>query len=179
GFLGLTTYPVMGSADQGGVVGNGFPPYGAESPTASGHPKKSYSVFVVLGLHSPVPDPVDAQVLQIENVQAATLTAAIRGVRPTGPAGVNRSDSVTYQPVGWNHVYGAWAVQASGSQVDVNLNPGGGTLHNPLIIVSGWTTDLPTTVRFNGVPQTQDLQYFPSVRAGAQELWITLNRDLA
>jgi hypothetical protein len=177
GFLGQTTYPVMGSADPsiGGPVGDGVDPnYGAENAYASGWPKKSYSTFVVLGLQSL--DPVLAQRIQIETVQNSTLTATVGTVRTSGPAGVNRSDTVTYAPAGWNHVYAAWAVQAAGSAVDVNFDAGGGTLRHPLVIVSGWTTGLPSAVRFNGGALAQDVDYFPSTRAG--ELWLTLNLDL-
>jgi hypothetical protein len=181
GFLGQTTYPVMGSADPaiGGPVGNGVDPnYGNESAYASGHPRRSYSTFVVLGLHSLLP--VEAQRSQIENVQGTVVTATTGTVVTSGPAGVNRTDTVTYAPAGWNHVYGAWAVQAgAGNKVDVNINAGGLTLTNPLIIVSGWASpDLPGAVRLNGVPLTQDTGYYPSVRGSAQELWVTLNQSL-
>jgi hypothetical protein len=33
-------------------------------------------------------------------------------------------------------------------------------------------------VRLDGSEQTMDVDYFPSLRAGTQELWITLNADL-
>jgi hypothetical protein len=103
GFLGQSVYPVMGSSDPavGGPVGNGFStdnPYAFESSTAAGWPRKSYSVFVVLGLHSV--DPVGAQVGQIETVQATTLTATIGTVRTSGPAGANRPDTAVYAPAG-------------------------------------------------------------------------------
>jgi hypothetical protein len=95
-----------------------------------------------------------------------------------GPAGVNRPDSVPYAPAGWNHVYAAWAVQAAGNQVDANLAIGTGTLVHPLVVVSGWTGGFPGAVRLNGIPLTQDVGYFPSVRPDAQELWLTLNQSL-
>ncbi len=177
GFLGQTTYDVLGSVNLGGPVGSGAGPYGGDSRTAVGHPRNSYSVFVVLGLDSLLP--VEAQRIQIEYVQATVLSAAIGSVPTTGPAGVNRSDLVTYAPAGWNHVYGAWALRASGNQIDANFNVTAGSLVHPLIIVSGWTGGLPSAVRFNGLTLTQDVHYFPSLRASAQELWITLNRTLS
>jgi hypothetical protein len=179
GFLGQTTYPVMGSVNLGGPVGDGADiNYGAESPTASGYPIKSYSVFVVLGLDSLLP--VEAQRVQIEYVQTTVLTATTGTIRTTGPAGVNRTDTVTYSPAGWNHVYAAWAIQSGAANtIDVNFNAGGGTLSHPLIIVSGWTgSSLPTLVKLNGTTLTADVDYFPSVRPGAQEMWLTLNQDL-
>ena len=48
------------------------------------------------------------------------------------------------------------------------------------MIVSNWTAGtLPAAVRLNGAPLVQDVDYFPSVRTGALELWITLARDLS
>lgn len=168
GFLGQAQYYTDGSAYYGGPLPN---------TAASGWPKKSYSTYVVLGLHSA--DPVGAQVAQIETVQNTTLTAAIGSIVTTGPAGINRADTVTYAPAGWNHVYASWALQAAANQVDANFNIGAGTLSNPLVIVSNWTAGaLPGTVQFNGAMLVQDADYFPSLRAGSQELWITLNRNL-
>ncbi len=181
GFLGQAQYPVMGSADGaiGGPVGNGDPmnnPYAFESQYGVGWPRQSYSTFVVLGLNSS--NPVGAQVTQIETVQNTALTAAIGNVTLSGPAGVNRSDSVSYTPAGWNHVYAAWALQAATNRIDANFNVSSGALAKPLLIVSNWTAAaLPGSVRFNGATLTQDVDYFPSLRAGSQELWITLNRD--
>jgi hypothetical protein len=170
GFLGQAQYPIHGTALFGGPL--------AGNPRASGHPKKSYSTFVVLGRHSA--DPVGVQVAQIEAVQTTVLTAAIGSVATAGPAGINRDDPVTYVPAGWNHVYAAWAVGAAANRVDANFNVGAGTLANPLVIVSGWASvALPGAVRLNGVALAQDVDYFPSLRAGAQELWITVNRTLA
>jgi hypothetical protein len=169
GFLGQAQYPIHGTDLFGGpLLGN---------PTASGHPRKSYSTHVVLGLHSA--DPVGAQVAQVETVQNTTVTASIGSVVTSGPAGINRADPVTYAPAGWNHVYAAWALQAAANQVDANFNVGAGTLSNPLVIVSSWTAGaLPGTVRFNGATLVQDADYFPSLRAGSLELWITINRNL-
>jgi hypothetical protein len=168
GFLGQSQYVVHGSAFFGGPDPTTF---------ASGHPRKSYSTFIVLDRHSV--DPVGAQVTQIQRVQTTVLTASIGTVKTSGPAGVNRPDNVTYAPAGWNHVYAAWALTAAGSQIDANFNVGVGTLTNPVIIVSNWTTGLPSTVRFKGVTLTQDVGYFPSLRGSAQELWITLNQNVS
>jgi hypothetical protein len=169
GFLGQAQYLTHGSAFFGGPRPDTFAP---------GWPKKSYSAFVVLGLHSA--NPVGAQVAQIEAAQTTTLTTTVGSVVTTGPAGVNRADTVAYAPAGWNHVYAAWALRAAANRVDVNFNAGGGVLAKPLVIVSNWTTGaLPVTVRLNGVTLALDVDYFPSPRTDAQELWITVNRPLA
>jgi hypothetical protein len=168
GFLGQAQYFIHGSAFYGGPL---------PDTAAPGWPKKSYSTFAVLGPHSA--DPVGGVVGQIETVQNTTLTASIGGVVTNGPAGINRADSVAYAPAGWNHVYAAWALQAMANQVDANFNVGAATLSNPLVIVSNWTAGaLPGTVRFNGATLVQDTDYFPSLRADSQELWITLDRNL-
>jgi hypothetical protein len=170
GFLGRTAYPIHGSDFYGGpLVGD---------PRASGWPRKSYSTFVVFGLHSDAP--VEAQVAQIETVQTVALTAAIGSVAISGPAGAGRIDTMNYQPSGWNPVYAAWALTASGNAVDANFAvPGGRSLRKPVLIVSNWTSAaLPSALRFNGATQAVDADWLPSLRPSANELWITLNRDL-
>jgi hypothetical protein len=170
GFLGQAQYLIHGSQSYGGPLPDTFAP---------GHPRKSYSTHVVLGLHSA--DAVGDQVAEMEAVQATTLTAAVGSVATSGPAGVNRPDSVNYAPAGWNHVYGTWAVNAAAAGADVNFNVGPGRLlTRPVIAVSNWTAGtLPAVVRLNGAALVQDVDYFPSVRASAVQLWITLGRDLA
>lgn len=167
GWLGQQNYFTHGSAFWGGPLAN---------TSASGWPRKSYSTFIVLDRHSL--DPVGAQVGEIETVQGVSASTLIGSVRTSGPAGVNRPDSATYAPAGWNHVRAAWAFNATGNQLDANLNVGTGTLRRPLMIVSGWTAALPATLRFNGQTLVQDADYLPSLRADSSELWITLLRDL-
>jgi hypothetical protein len=163
GFLGPSTYAV-----NDGVVA-----------TAPGHPRKSYSVFVVLGPHSRAP--IEAQVTQIETVQQVVASATIGSVDLAGLRGVAREDEadVTYQPAGYDPIASAWAFNAAGNALDANLAVGAGTLRKPLLIVRGYVAGLPTTLRLNGIALTRDVDWFPSLRADAQELWITLDRDLA
>jgi hypothetical protein len=162
GFLGQVTYEV-----HDGVV--------ADPPGLPGYPKKSYSTYVVLGTHSSLP--VEAQVTQVETVQSLTLSATIGSVVTSGPAGVARLDNVTYAPAGYNHVYGALAFAASGNSLDANIAVGTGTLKKPLLILGSYTGAYPT-IKLGSVTLLSDVDYFPSLRAGASELWITLNRDL-
>jgi hypothetical protein len=169
GFLGQSQYLIHGSSYYGGPLADTYAP---------GWPRKSYSTYVVLGVHTP--DAVDAQRVQVETVQSTAVTAAVGSVVASGPAGVNRADTVTYAPAGWNHVYGAWALSASSNQIDANMSVGAGTLVNPLVIVSSWTSpSLPTSLRFKGAALTEGTGYFASVRTGAQELWITLNANVS
>lgn len=167
GWLGQQSYFVHGSAFYGGPLAN---------TTAVGWPRKSYSTYIVLDRHSL--DPVGAVVSEIETTQAVTATASIGSVVTSGPAGVERPDTVSYAPAGWNHVRGAWALAASGNRVDANFALAGGSLSNPLIIVSNWTqAGFPSAVRFNGTTLALDVDYLPSLRTGSNELWITLVRS--
>jgi hypothetical protein len=166
GFLGQSQYLIQGSASYGGPL--------PDTP-APGWPKKSYSTYVVLGTHSS--GPVEAQVTQIETIQSLVLTATIGSVVTSGPAGVGRADTVTYDPAGYNPVYGALAFQASGNSLDANIAVGAGTLKHPLLILGSYTfSDL--TVKLAGVTLVPDVDYFASLRPGASEVWITINRDL-
>ena len=160
GFLGQQSY-----LTQNGLVA-----------TASGWPKKSYSTYVVLGTHSS--GPVEAQVAQVETVQSLALTATIGTVVTSGPAGIARADSVAYAPAGYDHVYGALAFLASGNRLDANISVGAGTLKKPLVVVGNYGSAVYPTVKLAGATLTPDVDYFPSLRPGASELWLTLNRDL-
>jgi hypothetical protein len=165
GFVGQTAY----------TLNNGV------GTTAPGYPKKSYSTYVILGQHSTVPDPVDAQVTQVETVQSLTLSinSGVGSVVTTGPAGITRVATVTYAPAGYNHVYGALAFSANGSNnLDANIAVGSGTLKKPLIIVGNYTAGDPQLVTLGGVTLVADADYFASVRTNPNELWITLNGSL-
>jgi hypothetical protein len=166
GFLGQSSYFIHGSAEYGGPLPN---------TTAPGWPRKSYSTYVVLGTHTT--SPVEAQVTQVETIQSLTLSTITGSVVTLGPAGVTRPDNVTYEPPGYNHVYGALAFSAQGNVLDANIAVGNGTLTKPLIIVSDYTGGDPT-VKLAGVTLSQDADYFHSLRATASELWITLSSNL-
>jgi len=173
GFLGKSSYPVNGNKENwGGPYSNAY---------ASGYPKKSYSAYIVLGTHTS--GPVEAQVTQVETVQSLTLTTLNGSVVTTGPSGINRSgdpsDTFTYSPPGYNHVYGALAFSANANQLDANIAVGAGALTKPLIIVSNYTGSFPPSVTLNGTPLTSDIGFFGSIRTSPNELWITLNSDLA
>ena len=159
GFLGQTAYD----------------PNDGIAPNLPGYPKKSYSVFVILDQHSAAP--VEAQVTQIETVQTLVLSTTVGSVVTTGPAGAARADSVTYAPAGYNHVYSALAFSAAGNNLDANIEVGAGTLRHPMFIISNYTGADPS-VKLDGVTLVADADYYASLRAGASELWITLNRNL-
>jgi hypothetical protein len=169
GFLGQSAYHIHGSTYWGGPL---------PDATASGWPKKSYSLYVVLGTHTN--DPVDAQVTQTETFQTLTMSATIGSVISSGPAGINRVDTVSYAPAGYNHVYGALAFAANAAnKLDANVVVGSGTLKKPLLILSNYAGAYPSSVKLNGTSLTVDVDYFPSMRAGSDELWITFNQNFS
>ncbi|MFL6246468.1 MAG: fibronectin type III domain-containing protein [Thermoanaerobaculia bacterium] len=161
GFLGQNSY----------TTNNGGP-----MTTAAGYPKVSYSTYIVLGTHTS--SPVETQVTQVETMQSVVLSADVGSVVTSGPAGITRADTVTYDPPGYNHVYGALAFSADGNALDANIEVGNGTLEKALIVVSNYTGGEPA-VTLDGAVQTADADYFASLREEASELWITLNADLS
>lgn len=169
GFLGQSSYSVNGSSDWGGPRGN---------LTASGWPKKSYSLYIVLGSHAT--DAVAAQVTQMETEQKVSLAATVGSVATSGPAGVNRADTVNYSPVGYDPVYSALVFNAASNALTATIGVSSGALKNPMIIVRNYTSgSYPTTVKFGGSTLTMDVDYFPSLRSDKSELWITLNKNIS
>jgi hypothetical protein len=160
GFLGQANYSVYD-----GVV-----------DSAPGYPKKSYSVYVVLGPDSTTP--VETQRGEVEAIQTLALTASIGSVATSGPAGPARTDTITYAPPGYDPVHAALTFTAAGNSLDATIAVGAGhTLAHPVLVVRGMGA-YPSTVTLNGATLTADADYFPSLRPDANELWLTLNRDL-
>lgn len=160
GFLGRTSYPTHGH------LGN-----------APGWPRKSYSTHVVLGTHSA--DPVGMQVTQVETVQTLSLSATVGNVVASGPSGVADATARTYSPSGYDPVYGALRFNASNNRVTANIAIGAGTLRHPLLVIGNYNGGLPTTLRLNGQTLVRDQDWLPSPRPDAQQLWITLKRNLS
>lgn len=165
GFLGQTSYE-----------SNTNTALGDNGPMRSGYPRQSYSTWIVLGAHST--DPVGLEVSEAEALQTLTLTALTGSVAASGPAGVNRPDTRNYAPLGYDPVYAALTFNAAGNTLDANIKVGAGTLRHPLLIVRGFTAGSYPTLKLNGTTLVMDQDWFPSLRAGSNELWITLNRNL-
>jgi hypothetical protein len=148
--------------------------------TVKGWPKVSYSVFIVLDPHTG--GPTQATALQAQVVNGTTLTADVGTVLTSGPAGIARTgaDTMTYSPAGYNPVYASWEANAAANKATLNFATGAGTLKNPLVILHNYTGNaVPTTVTLNGATLVHGKDYYASQRAGAQELWITLNKSIA
>jgi hypothetical protein len=174
GFLGQQEYRIRGNSFYGGASnGTALP----GDPKAPGWPRKSYSTYIVMGTHDS--DPVGGLVTQLERVQGLTMSASIGSVAISGPSGVADATTRSYAPVGYDELYGALTFVAASNRLDANIAVAAGSLQRPLIIVRNYSAGLPTTLRFNGATLVRDQDWLPSVRAGAQELWITLKRDLS
>jgi hypothetical protein len=151
--------------------------------TVQGWPKVSYSVYVVLGPHSRTPTMAMAE--QAAVIDATSLTATVGTVTTLGPAGVNRAETVLYQPAGYSPVYGTWEATSANANATLTFSIAGGTpLINPVIVVHGLPFSdgsggvPPTNVALDGVPLTIDQDFFASYRADTQESWFTLNTSL-
>ncbi len=120
---------------------------------------------------------------QAETASLTTLTASVGTVRAQGIAGVGRTDLQTYQPAGFNPIYGTWEVDAVNDNIDVSfaVSPSAPTtLDTPIIVVHNDTAiTAPAQVLLDGAALTANSDYFISLRPSAAELWITLNRKLA
>lgn len=139
--------------------------------TFSGYPFVSYSVFMVVDPHSA--QPTIALSDEVDRMVHATLTASEGSVKTSGPAGVGRTDTMTYAPAGYSPLFGTWELAAASNRVTATLNPAGGPLHAPIFHVSGFTT-APTTVTVDGAALPAS-SYFLSYDAAHGEAWLTLN----
>jgi hypothetical protein len=144
--------------------------------TASGWPKVSYSVYVVLGKHSAAP--VSAQVTEVETVQKTQLTASRGTVATEGPAGIARTDAAPYPIAGYDPMYGTWEVKATGDAATVRFTIGSGTLVNPILHLRDYHATTLPSLKLGGQALAPDVDYFASLDAAGQAVWITLNHAL-
>jgi hypothetical protein len=163
GFLGQTSY----SGNDGSTIPVPFK-------------RESYSTYVVLHKHSA--GATAAQIAQVENAMSSTMSASVGTLKTSGPAGVGRSDTRNFLPVGYNRVYGTWEVNASGGVAAIALNAAGSGLLNPMFIVHNHANALPAGVTLDGAALTADVDYFATVDPGNADhadtrVWITVNRN--
>jgi hypothetical protein len=157
-----------------GAVGQST--YEAFGHPESGYPFQSYSVFVVLGVHSP-----SAVALMTDDVEAAskaTVTASVGTVSTRGPAGIGRTDTTTYEPAGFDPVYAAWDATLAKNTARLTLSSVS-PLTNPIFHLHGYTASTPPeSVTWNGVALTADSDYFASVDPSTRSLWLTLGTSV-
>jgi hypothetical protein len=174
---GSTSKRLAWGANYGAVGQASYLAYG-DDKNLVGYPYQSYAVFVVLDRHSL--NAVDAQVAEIEQVQKVGLTASVGTVATSGPAGIGRTDTATYQPVGYNPIYSAWELKADGqSRTTFRFSLSSGTLANPIFIVKGYTAAAaPTTITVNGAAKSADVDFHASLDSARATLWLTLKGNL-
>jgi hypothetical protein len=130
-----------------GAVGQSS--YQAFGQQFAGYPYQSYSVYLVLGRRSE--HPTDAQVSEVTVASGASLTATVRAVVVSGPAGAGRTDVAAYSPAGYNPVYGAWVITAASRGASFQLDPGAGSLLNPVFRIQNWSSSsAPSRVQLAG-----------------------------
>lgn len=143
----------------------------------SGHPYQSYSVFMVLGLHSK--DPVLQRAAEVEAWQQVRFTATEGSVLTQGPGGVARADSVPYDVPGYNPVYATWEARVAGNRAQLRFDTGTASLRQPVLVLRGYTASAPPSrVVLDGQALAADSDYFASVDDAGDALWLTLNRTL-
>jgi hypothetical protein len=160
-----------------GAVGQtSYPAYG-DDRGLSGYPYQSHSVFVVLG--GKAATVVTNQVTQVESAILSSLTATRGTVRTAGPGGVGRADNVAFAPAGYNSVYGTWEGTANASSgVTLKLDTKARAVDRPMFRVLGYKVAAPSTIVVGGATLTKDVDYFASVDATTQTLWLTIARTL-
>lgn len=174
-----------------GAIG-GFDNYGSTPPatdfTHHGDGMRSngmlltYSTWDVFGTHTGgyKDGSVGKMVQQMENMQAASLTAAVGTVVTSGPAGAGLTgviNNVTYTPAGYSPVFATWEVNASLNKASVTLSPAAGKpIENPIFVINNYSVATLTSVKINGINATADVDYFATIDNANNKLWITLNR---
>ena len=151
---------------------------GYTTPPTPGAPHQGYSTYIILNKYSQ--GLTDQMIGSMEAVQGTTLTATTGSVVTSGQRHLNLAGNANYQPAGWNHVNGTWALTAGASNAAAfNVNAGGGTLVRPTFVIGNYTaTTPPATLTLGGAALTSGTDYSASVNVAQQQLWITLNRNL-
>lgn len=146
----------------------------------SGYPKVSYSTYIVLDPHSLSPTQTVAK--QAKTISQSRLIASVGSVRTRGPAGINRTDSKTYSPVGYSPIFGTWEVNAVNNNLSVTFKVPSTVpvrLDTPIMVIHSYSKGTaPNQVLLDGKTLVVNKDYFVSVRADKAELWLTLNKKL-
>ena len=162
--------------NYGAVGATEYEVYGADRKV-SGYPYQSYSVFMVLGRHST--NTVLGQVGQVESFQDVRMTASVGQVLTQGPAGIARTDTVLYEPVGYNPILATWEVRADANRARFDFTTGARPVDSPVFVIRGYTASAPPArVSLGGVTLVPDVDYFASLDDAGDAVWLTLARSL-
>lgn len=164
------------------------------SGAANGRGDRSFATFIVLGPHlrtdpttgSRVPDgDVDRTVRQVEGYAAAAISDLTHGAvvteAPRGPGATQRKTLVN----GYNDTYAAFALRADANEVAFTLSPASDLpVQHPIFIVAKYKSRSVPDIRVGGEPITVNdgtaaSGAFVSIDEATDELWVTLNADLA
>ena len=142
----------------------------------------AYSVFVVFGTHTGgyTNGTVGRQVIQMQNVTHATFSASTGIVKTSGPTGVGSATNatITYTPAGYNPTYSTWEIAATTNAVNATLTPAANApLDHPVFVINNYTTNqLPASIAVGAGLTHAGVDYFATLDAAGQRLWITVNR---
>jgi hypothetical protein len=116
----------------------------------------------------------------MQNVTLASLSASTGTVKANGPAGVGSAASatITYVPSGYDPTYATWEIAALTNAVNATLTPAANApLDHPVFVIDGYTsTQLPGSIAVGAGLTNAGINYFATVDANGQRLWITVNR---
>lgn len=116
----------------------------------------------------------------MENAALARLTISVGTIKTSGPSGVGNASSVmvNYTPAGYNPVYSTWEVIAFGNAVNATLTPvSGRPLDHPVFVINGYSLgQLPASISVGNGLTRANIDYFATLDATNQRLWITVNR---
>jgi hypothetical protein len=155
----------------GGAVAAGTYPALGDAKQLQAQPGQSYSVFVVLGKHST--NVVLQQMHEVEVVQGTAITATVGTVVTSGPAGVGRTDTITYQPAGYDPIYSTWNITAAANKAAFSVTVASDAIADPIVVIQGFTGAAVPAITVDGVAATADKDFFASLDATGQKLWIT------
>lgn len=171
-----TSVKTMGWGMNFGAVGQtSFPSYGYQG-NKSGYPYQSYGTFIVLGAKAATTN----HVAQVERITASSLVATRGLVVTSGVAGAGRTDTVTYAPAGYNHVYGTWDVRTepTTSAAVLTFDPKAKAIKNPVFRLLDYTKPtLPSGVRLGTTALVDGTDY--EVSRDADTVWLTLKRTVS
>jgi len=171
-----TSAKTMGWGMNFGAVGQtSFPSYGYQG-NKSGYPYQSYGTFIVLGAKASTTN----QVAQVERVTASSLVATRGQVVTSGVAGAGRTDTVTYVPAGYNHMYSTWDVRTepTTSAAVLTFDPKAKAIKNPVFRLLDYTRPtLPSGVRLGTTPLVDGTDY--EVSRDGDAVWLTLKRTVS
>ncbi len=171
-----TSVKTMGWGMNFGAVGQtSFPSYGYQG-NKSGYPYQSYGTFIVLGAKAATTN----HVAQVERITASSLVATRGLVVTSGVAGAGRTDTVTYAPAGYNHVYGTWDVRTepTTSAAVLTFDPKAKAIKNPVFRLLDYTkATLPSGVRLGTTALVDGTDY--EVSRDADTVWLTLKRTVS